>query len=227
MRSAIRATASMAATPSTRGTRYSDCNSAPTDGVNSSRKWGRRSYQGPYSPSWGVHGVGSMPAMGCLGPSAGRPPAATIPPTSGSPADFTQTWETTAGSCQVVNMLTLSPAPVTADRSARIASRRTPSNTHCATSRAGATSSSTCVRTPSAPSPTTAAPKPASPRARRTISPRPSTSSSADTWVASEPIRSPEPCVPVWTAPATEMCGSEARLASATPSARSAGTRSP
>ena len=53
---------------------------------------------------------------------------------------------------------------------------------------------------------------------RCTSSPAEVTSSRAATDVARLPLRSPEPCVAVATAPATEMCGSEARLASATPS---------
>ena len=60
--------------------------------------------------------------------------------------------------------------------------------------------------------------KSASPRARRDDVALEVTSSSAATAVARLPLASPEPCVAVATAPATEMCGSEARLCSASPS---------
>ena len=47
------------------------------------------------------------------------------------------------------------------------------------------------------------------------------------TAVASAPFPLPEPCVPVATAPATVMCGSEARLARAKPRASSPRASSP
>ena len=48
-----------------------------------------------------------------------------------------------------------------------------------------------------------------------------------DTAVARLPLPSPEPWVPVSHAPATEMCGSDARLGSARPAACSAAATSP
>ena len=59
--------------------------------------------------------------------------------------------------------------------------------------------------------------KSGSPRRSATISPAEVTSSSARTAVARLPLRSPEPWVAVAIAPATAMCGSEARLCSARP----------
>ena len=69
--------------------------------------------------------------------------------------------------------------------------------------------------------------KSVSPRAAVTSSPLDVTSSSAATAVARLRLASPEPWVAVATAPATEMCGSEARLCSATPSRSSAPASSP
>jgi hypothetical protein len=45
------------------------------------------------------------------------------------------------------------------------------------------------------------------------------TISRADTAVATLPLPSPEPCVPVAHAPATEMCGKDPRLRRAWPAA--------
>ena len=55
--------------------------------------------------------------------------------------------------------------------------------------------------------------KSGSPRSASTMSPVEVTSCRARTAVARLPV--PDPCVPVAIAPATEMCGSEARLCSA------------
>ncbi len=77
----------------------------------------------------------------------------------------------------------------------------------------------TDVTMPRAPRPTTLPSKSASPRAIVRSPPAPSMTVSAATAVASERFASPDPCVPVATAPATEMWGSEARLASAHPRA--------
>src|SRR4051812_47987460 len=67
-----------------------------------------------------------------------------------------------------------------------------------------------------------------SPRSARTSSPSEVSSSSARTAVARLPLPSPEPCVAVATAPATETCGREARLCTATPqAARSPQVRPP
>src|SRR5215212_12155348 len=59
------------------------------------------------------------------------------------------------------------------------------------------------------------------------ISPPDVTSSRPATAVARLPFATPEPCVAVATAPATEMWGSDARLWSATPSALNVSTSSP
>ena len=57
-----------------------------------------------------------------------------------------------------------------------------------------------------------------------TTSPSAVTSSSPETAVARFPLLMPEPCVAVAQAPATEMCGSEARLCSAKPCRGAPGT---
>jgi hypothetical protein len=59
--------------------------------------------------------------------------------------------------------------------------------------------------------------KSGSPRSAVITSPSDVTSSTALTAVARLPFPSPDPCVAVATAPATEMCGSDARLARARP----------
>ena len=79
------------------------------------------------------------------------------------------------------------------------------------------------VTTPSAPSATHRAREVGLAAADRSTSePSAVTSSTARTAVGSEPLRMPEPCVPVAQAPATEMCGSEPRLCRAIPLACSA-----
>ena len=80
---------------------------------------------------------------------------------------------------------------------------------------------------PSAPSATTQPSKSVSPRAVERVSPSGPTHSTAATAEASDPMTSPEPCVPVATAPATEMCGSDAIDASAQPWRCSSAARSP
>ena len=92
---------------------------------------------------------------------------------------------------------------------------------------AGSTSSVTRVTAPSAPSATTRPSKSGVAPRDRDTSPSEVTSSRPATAVARLPLASPEPCVAVATAPATEMCGSEARLCSARPSGASASARSP
>ncbi len=75
------------------------------------------------------------------------------------------------------------------------------------------------MTTPSAPREVT---KPSKRGSSRPIVPAPSAaviSSSSRTADASEPLATPEPCVPVATEPATEMCGSEAMLGRASPCA--------
>ena len=72
------------------------------------------------------------------------------------------------------------------------------------------------VTTPSAPSPTTVPSKSGSPRATDELAAGPDELEPRH-GVARSPFVSPDPCVDVATAPATEMCGSEARLASASP----------
>ena len=69
--------------------------------------------------------------------------------------------------------------------------------------------------------------KSGSPRATVSSSPLDVTSSSAATAVARLPLASPDPWVAVATAPATEMCGSEARLCKAIPSRFRAPASSP
>jgi len=83
----------------------------------------------------------------------------------------------------------------------------------------GTSVSTRLVTTPSAPSATTEPLVSSGPIATR--SPSAVTISIPATDVASVPFRLPEPCVPVATAPATVMCGSEARLARANPRASS------
>ena len=58
-------------------------------------------------------------------------------------------------------------------------------------------------------------------------SPSAVTSSTAATDDESGRLPSPEPCVPVATAPATEMCGSDGRFGSANPAASRTGAISP
>ena len=72
---------------------------------------------------------------------------------------------------------------------------------------------------PRAPSATTAPAKSLSVRSIERSSPSAVTSSSARTAEASEPLPTPEPCVPVEQAPATEMCGREPRLCRPSPAA--------
>ena len=85
------------------------------------------------------------------------------------------------------------------------------------------------VTTPSAPSPTTTPGNTSGSPARDQLRSSPSavTSSSPETDVDRQPCRSPDPCVAVATAPATEMCGSEARLGTAKPAASSVAAMSP
>lgn len=73
------------------------------------------------------------------------------------------------------------------------------------------------MTTPSAPRDVTAPSKRSSPRAIVTVEPSAVTISTSRTADASEPLRTPEPCVPVATEPATEMCGRDAMLGSASP----------
>ena len=69
--------------------------------------------------------------------------------------------------------------------------------------------------------------KSGSPRETRTSSPSDVTSSSPATAVARLPLATPEPWVAVATAPATEMCGSEARLCRASPASASESASAP
>ena len=83
------------------------------------------------------------------------------------------------------------------------------------------------VITPSAPRWTTAPGKSGWPRSMVTSSPVPLIKVMAVTADANVWLRLPEPWVAVATDPATEMCGSEARLASAQPADCSRAARSP
>src|SRR5690606_28738821 len=71
----------------------------------------------------------------------------------------------------------------------------------------------------SAPRATTAPGKSSAPRSRVTRAPSAVTSSRARTAADRLWLPGPEPWVPVATEPATEMCGSDARFASANPAA--------
>ncbi|CPU65597.1 Uncharacterised protein [Mycobacteroides abscessus] len=96
-RSRIAANASWARA---RGTRYSDCSSAPLLGVKSSRKCGSRSFHGPGSPSCGVQCTGSMPGRGCSIVVAGVAPkssARAAPASPGVRRDLRQTCWTPSG----------------------------------------------------------------------------------------------------------------------------------
>ena len=85
------------------------------------------------------------------------------------------------------------------------------------------------VTTPSDPSETTLPGNVAGSSSREIVTSSPSarTMSIARTAVDRLPLRSPDPWVPVAQAPATEMCGSEARLWRAKPAACRTGARSP
>jgi hypothetical protein len=83
------------------------------------------------------------------------------------------------------------------------------------------------VTAPSAPNPTTIPLKSRSPLEAVRTSPSELTSSSSATAVARFPFASPDPWVAVAIAPATEMCGSDARLASAIPCSPSVVDNSP
>ena len=69
--------------------------------------------------------------------------------------------------------------------------------------------------------------KSGSPRETRSSSPAEVTSSSAGHRGRQVAVATPEPWVAVATAPATEMCGSEARLCRASPAAASRSTSAP
>jgi len=85
---------------------YSVCSSAPALGVNSSRKWGSRSNQGPAAPPCSVQATGSTPATGCRGPSAGLAPVQARSATGSSMRRLTHTCSNT-GPVHVVKRLTL------------------------------------------------------------------------------------------------------------------------
>src|SRR5258705_7924612 len=93
-----------AAAPWCRGTTYSDCSSSPLLGVNASRKWGRRSKEGPETPNCSVAFSGLAPGTGFRGlvagdaPKYGSGPSSSLVLIQAAP---------TAGSSQVVNRLTL------------------------------------------------------------------------------------------------------------------------
>ena len=131
----------------------------------------------------------------------------------------------TSGSNQLVKMLTEYALAITASRFSNSASHGRPVKTSWRTSNVGTVASSTRITTPRAPSATTDPGKSASPRRSVSTSPEAVMSSSPTTSPASERVPSPEPWVPVATAPATEMCGREAMAVSARPRAcRSAAT---
>ncbi len=103
------------------------------------------------------------------------------------------------------------------------ASAGRPTRTYWRRSKAGTRSSVSDVTTPSAPTATTAPAKSASSRVSDSVEPSAVTRSIPDTAAARPGMDGPEPCVPVATEPATEMCGSEAMFASAKPASCSSG----
>ncbi len=124
------------------------------------------------------------------------------------------------GARQSVNRLTLYADAITVSNTAGSGpSRRSSVKTCCSTSKDGSRSRVSAMTTPRAPSEVTAPPNRRSSRPRATTDPSAVISSTSRTDVASGPLPTPEPCVPVATEPATEMCGREAMLASARPCA--------
>ena len=85
MRSPMRPSASMAATPNSRGTRNSDWSSSPLLGVKARRKCGSRSCHGPGTPSCSVVFSAAIPGTGWRGPSASRPPSHDVWPPPAAP----------------------------------------------------------------------------------------------------------------------------------------------
>lgn len=107
----ISSTACSAAVACPRGSRYSDCSSAPLLGTNSARKCGSRSCQGPGTPNCSVQLTAGMPGTGCIFSVAG---AAHGKSTSAwSVRRFNHTWRN-PGARQSVNRLTLYAEAATA-----------------------------------------------------------------------------------------------------------------
>ena len=225
--------AANAATACSRATKNSLWSSSPWLGVWSSRKCGSRSSQGPGTPSCSVHASGDRSRSGWRGTVASRAPnssgwavltAAIAADAPLAPdlvddraAPLREQADAVARRRQLVE--------VVAQGTRSADPRRRPGGRGTWARRSASAGS----RRPSAPSETTD-PANASPSAARlsvTSSPSARTSSIATTAVDRFPSRSPDPCVAVTQAPATEMCGSDARLWSARPAASSAGPSSP
>ena len=124
MRPASERIASIAAAACSRGSRNSDCSSAPLLGVKPMRKCGSRSCHGPGRPSCGVQLTASSSMIGWRSTVAGRAPNSS---SRTSPRAFTHTWSTR--SRQRVNTLTLSPLAVIASKCSSSASHARSSNT--------------------------------------------------------------------------------------------------
>lgn len=96
-----------------RGSRYSDWSSVPLLGVNSARKCGSRSCQGPATPNCSVQLTAGIPGTGCIFSVAG---AAHGKSASGwSVRRLTQACRK-PGARQSVNRLTLYADPMTAPK---------------------------------------------------------------------------------------------------------------
>ena len=209
--------ASIAATACARGTRYSDWISSPLLGVKPMRKCGRRSDHGPGTPSCGVQFAGSRPRIGWRSTVAGRAPksssraarrdAALDPHLVDGLAPAREDADAVAARRDLVEVLGQRlPGQALEDALAHLVGRldveRHPRH-HA--ERAEADDQAVEVRRR---------------RARTRDAARRRTSRARAPRPPSRGCRcaSPEPCVAVATAPATEMCGSEARLCSASPS---------
>ena len=99
----------MASTACPAGSRYSVCSSSPALGVNSGRKCGSRSNQGPGSPSCAVQLPGGWPGTGFRADGAGVAVNQGSSAMAGGPSSvrlLIQSW-VRRGARQSVNMLTL------------------------------------------------------------------------------------------------------------------------
>ena len=202
-------------------------------GVWSIRKCGSRSCHGPGTPSCSVHASAGIRRIGWIGTVARVAPksvgggsnvAVRLDPSL--EPDLLEDRAAPVGEQADAVGERGDLVEVVDDRAQRAGPRRGPGAS--GTSARGRSVSR--VTTPSAPSPTTApANVSGSPSADerddlpvgRSPAPWPSTA------VARLPLPSPEPWVAVAHAPATEMCGSEARLCSANPAASSGPHSSP
>src|SRR5699024_3558556 len=222
-------TASSAAARCSRAMKYSDWISSPLLGVNSRRKWGRRSCAGPGSPVWSVQKSAGIPGRGCTASRARRPPSQLSGSCSSVPTTcFTQAWAMCPS--QRWNRLTLLPPASIADSSCwPIESAGKSRWTVWRIGAAGTRSRVRWVTTPSVPSASTAPSKISGSASRESVSRSPPavTISIARTVEARERWPSPEPWVPVALAPPTEMCGSEPMLGRARPRSAAARASSP